>query len=347
MSEKLHYVESEQDIFYLDKVAKAFVRKTLSPKKRPSAQMEELVYAVFDRSKMNLLYQGGANTSANETFHTRAANCLSMSIMMYALAKEAGFDVNFQEIIIPEYWTRRNGYSLLNGHINLRIKPKVGQSLSSFTSAGYQVDFDPQVPRNSLPKKIVSKQDVVAMFYNNKGADALMKSNFIDAYSYFRAAILKKKNFESAWINLGILYRHMGYFPQAEQAYQYAIQLNAEALTAWENLAYLYSVTDREVQAQEIFSKVNRKRRNNPYYHLNLGEEQIERKNWDEALAHFKRALSLDRHKHETYYGLARVYLEIGELQQSERYLKQARNTASSKHWEETYQNKLSLLSEL
>ena len=64
-------------------------------------------------------------------------------------------------------------------------------------------------------------------------------------------------------------------------------------------------------------------------------------------MAHFQKALSLDRHRHEIYYGLARVYFQIGELKQSERYLKQARNKAGSEDLEETYQNKLSLLSKL
>ena len=64
--------------------------------------MEALIYGVFDRSKMNLLYRGDANTLASETFNNRAANCLSLSIMMYALATEAGFDVKFQEIMVPD-----------------------------------------------------------------------------------------------------------------------------------------------------------------------------------------------------------------------------------------------------
>lgn len=346
-SEVTYNIESEEQIFHLDKVATEFVRKTAGVKKRHVDRMEALVHDVFDRSEMNLLYRGDANTLASETFHARAANCLSMSIMMYALAKEAGFKVDFQEIIVPEYWTRRDGYSLLNGHINLKISLKNTSSVFLFNPTSYQVDFDPQSSRKSLPKKIVTKQDIVAMFYNNKGADALLKSNFQVAFQYFKEAILIKPTFESAWINMGILYRHMGYFTQAEEAYKYVLKLDESSLTAWENLAHLYNFTDRKEQAQTIFSKVESKRRRNPYYHLNLGEEQIERKNWDEAIAHFRKALSLDRGRHEIYFGLARVYFEIGELQQSERYLKQAKNNARNKNLEMEYQNKLSFLHDL
>ena len=118
-------------------------------------------------------------------------------------------------------------------------------------------------------------------------------------------------------------------------------------MTAAENLAYLYMFTGRNEEAAEILAKVEEQRNSNPFYHVNLGEQEMEQKHWDQALAHFRRALSLDRSTHEVYFGLARVYFEIGELQQSERYLKQAKNTAKNKHDEQRYQSKLEFLSSL
>ncbi|GAC20572.1 tetratricopeptide repeat protein [Paraglaciecola arctica] len=340
-------IESEEQIFYLDETAKAFVVSTIGARNNKFDQMEALVKAIFDRSSLNLLYQGDANTIANDTFHSQAANCLSMSIMTYALAIEAGFDVDFQEIMIPEYWTRRGGFSLLNGHINLKMLAPHEPNVFVFSTRSYQVDFDPQSSRRGLPKKVVSKDSIVAMFYNNKGADAVLRKDYVAAYAYFRAALLLQPSFHSAWINLGILYRLSQYFPQAESAYHHALALNSDSLTAAENLAYLYMFTGRNEEAAEILAKVEEQRNSNPFYHVNLGEQEMEQKHWDQALAHFRRALSLDRSKHEVYFGLARVYFEIGELQQSERYLKQAKNTAKNKHDEQRYQSKLEFLSSL
>jgi Flp pilus assembly protein TadD len=340
-------IESEQQVFYLDDTAKAFVESTVGPLKNKFDQMEALVKAIFDRSELNLLYQGDANTVANDTFHTQAANCLSMSIMTYALATEAGFEVDFQEIMIPEYWTRRSGFSLLNGHINLKMLAPHEPNVFVFNTRSYQVDFDPQALRRGLPKKVVSKEAILSMFYNNKGADAVLRKDYVSAYAYFREALVIKPNFHSAWINLGILYRLNDYFPQAESAYRHALVLNSDSLTALENLAYLYTVTGRNAEAEEILANVESKRNSNPYYHVNLGEQEMEQEHWDQALAHFRKALSLDRGKHEVYFGLARVYFEIGEMQQSERYLKQAKNKAKNKQDEEKYQSKLEFLSSL
>jgi tetratricopeptide (TPR) repeat protein len=340
-------IESEQQIFHLDSAAKAFVADILEPTGNKTDQMEALVKAIFDRSELNLLYQGNANTNANNTFHSQKANCLSMSIMTYALATEAGFDVDFQEIMIPEYWTRRSGFSLLNGHINIKMLAPKQPNVFEFQRQSYQVDFDPQPSRFGLPKKVVSKQAVLSMFYNNKGADAVLRKDYVSAYAYFREALMVQPNFYSAWINLGIVYRLSQYFSQAEKAYQHALIIMPDSLTALENLAYLYTFTGRNIEAQKILETIENQRNNNPYYHVNLGEKEMEQKHWNQALTHFRRALALDKGKHEVYFGLARVYYEIGELQLSERYLKQAKNKAQNKHDEDKYQTKLEFLSHL
>ncbi|MGS2721400.1 tetratricopeptide repeat protein [Paraglaciecola aestuariivivens] len=340
-------IESTQQIFYLDQEAQDFVNKIIASERNRIDQMELLIQSIFDRSELNLLYQGDANTTANATFHNKAANCLSMSIMTYALARHAGFNVNFQEVMIPEYWTRRSGFSLLNGHINLKMLAPKEPNIMVLNTRAYQVDFDPQTARQSLPKRLVNKSVVVAMFYNNKGADAVLNHQYDRAYAYFRAALKTHPRFHSAWINLGILYRLSGHYEQAEQAYLYALQLNSNSLTAWENLAYLYNFMQREDEANNILARVEKKRESNPYYHVNLGEQQLEQKHWDQALAHFRKALAIDRSKHEVYFGLAKVYFEIGEFERSEKYLKQAKYKAGNRLDEERYQNKIEFLNSL
>jgi tetratricopeptide (TPR) repeat protein len=340
-------LETEQQVFYLDDTAKAFVAATIDPMNNKIDQLDALVKAIFDRSELNLLYRGDANTIANNTFHSQEANCLSMSIMTYALATEAGFDVDFQEIMIPEYWTRRAGFTLLNGHVNIKIFAPHDPNFFVFNTRSYQVDFDPQPSRNGLPKKVLSKQAVLSMFYNNKGADAFLQKDYVSAYAYFREALALEPNFHSAWINLGILYRLSEYFPQAEKAYQHALVIIPDSLTALENLAYLYSFMGRNEDAEKILTEVAGQRNSNPYYHVILGEQEMEEKHWDQALAHFRKALALDQGKHEVYFGLARVYFEIGELQQSERYLKLAKNNARNEYDQNRYQTKLDFLNNL
>jgi Flp pilus assembly protein TadD len=137
------------------------------------------------------------------------------------------------------------------------------------------------------------------------------------------------------------------YYDQAENAYQQALTIDPDSLTAWENLGYLYQFSDQAEKAEEIFAKVEFKRKNNPYYHLNLGEEEFENDNLEYALQHFRKALSLDKNLHEIYFGLAKTYYQLGEIERSEKYLKQAKRKSRSQQEQEKYQGKLDLLSRL
>lgn len=340
-------VETEQQVFALSNDAKDYVRSTVGRFNDPLEQMDSLARSIFDRLDFNLLYRGDANTIASETFRNRAANCLSLSIMTYALAREAGFDVRFQDIDIPEYWTRRDGISLLNGHVNLEIVPRASSSAVYFTTRGYQVDFDPQAIKKHFPKKYITKHQVLAMFYNNKGADALLNHDFDRAYAFFTAALKLEPEFVSGWVNLGFLYRIKGLYKGAETVYNHALNLAPDNLTAWENLAYLYTYTDRLDEAKSILDRVERKRVDNPFYHLDLGEREFDNGNWQVALEHFRRALFLSGKRAEVYFALAKTYYQLGEVQRTEHYLKLAKRSASNLQDKDKYQGKLDLLSRL
>ena len=107
-----------------------------------------------------------------------------MSIMTYALANELGLACDIQDIEIPEYWTIREGQGLLNGHINLQILPSSSRKRTQFFMQGFEVDFDAQATREHFPKTLLKLNQVVAMFHNNNGADALLKKDYVKAYAY-------------------------------------------------------------------------------------------------------------------------------------------------------------------
>ena len=343
----LFHVESEDEVFGLDEEARKFIRYEINTIYDPIDRMETLVRKIFDRSEFNLLYMGSANTTAAETFANKAANCLSMTIMTYALAREANLNVAFQDIKIPEYWTRKDGYSLLNGHVNLKLFPRADPLVIRMFDRGLTVDFDPQERRKMFPVRPVSVQTILAMYYNNKGADALVSNEYSKAYAYFRAAVKADPKFDSTYVNLGFLYRLHEHYEFAELAYNRAIELDHNNLTAWENLSVLYDFQGRSDVAQTIRNRIVMKRTDNPYYHFMLGETAFDSQEWEIAIRHYRDALKLDKTKHEIYFGLAKTYLQLGDVMRSKRYLARARKLSSSRQDQERYQGKLDLLSRL
>jgi len=342
---KLYDIEKPEQIFALDDEAKAFVRDSISGGRVGDDISKKLIQRIFDRSDLDLIYESSANTNANDTFKSASANCLSLSIMTYAMAQEAGFLTQFQIVEIPEYWTRRNGYTLISGHVNLKVTLNSEIGLQRLFNSALVVDFDPQARSKNFNTKRTSKQTVIAMFYNNKGADALLQGNSDKAYAYFKEAILISKTHSGSWVNLGFLYRRMGLYELALKAYKQAIAIDEDYSTAWENLAILYDRTGNSEAAADIYARLESKRMQNPFYHQMLAEIDSDKGSYDSSVSHYEQAIRLDSNQHQFYFGLASVYFEMGDFQQSQRYLKLAKKKAGKDKIVGTYVNKLDALS--
>ena len=91
-----------------------------------------LMFAGTDGKKIT--YRNTATYTASETINNAKANCLSLSILAYSLAKRASIQTIFQDVKIPEYWVNENNRSWLNGHVNLRIL----HSRLNNATAGYE-----------------------------------------------------------------------------------------------------------------------------------------------------------------------------------------------------------------
>jgi len=338
------FIESEKEIFELNDEAKAFAKSAIKGVFTPQEQIRALVQHIFARSDLNLLYRAQANTVANQTFNNRAANCLSMSIMTYAFANELGFGVRFQDIEIPEYWTIREGQSLLNGHINLQILPRPSLQHIQFVTRGFEVDFDAQATRPHFPKTLLKLNQVIAMFHNNNGTDALIQKDYVKAYAYFRAALLQAPNMSPVLANLGYLYRLTGHYEFAESTYLQAIKKDKNNLTAWGNLSHLYRYMGEHKKSLEILSRVTRKRSSNPFFHINMGDQAFEKQQWNIALEHYRRALKLNKSYHEVFFGLGKTYFELGNIQRSHYYFNLAKKKSRTEQEQSDYQGKIDML---
>ncbi|MEC8227958.1 MAG: hypothetical protein VX066_04520, partial [Pseudomonadota bacterium] len=115
-------VESPEDIMHVSDEAHAFIQSVKAEwSNDPRDRLDNFIEAIFQHGQQGIDYFTDANYSVSDTFFLRRANCLSLTLMAYALAKEAGFSASLNMVEIPEYWSRKQGYSILNGHINVTI----------------------------------------------------------------------------------------------------------------------------------------------------------------------------------------------------------------------------------
>ncbi|WP_286232442.1 tetratricopeptide repeat protein [Thalassotalea sediminis] len=322
---QLYRIETIEEVFALDQEMKDFVRNKLITEKYYLRRASKLLKHIFSKEDIDLAYQNNANLTAAQAYHSKTANCMSLTIMAYALATEAGLNVKFQSVKVPEYWIRNGEHNMLTGHVNLSVtEDRDPHMLVVYGKEIMAIDFDPSVYRSRFPKKTISKQDMLAIFYNNKGADALVERNYDKAYAYFKSAIKANPTFSSSWGNLGILYRFNKHYNLAEKSYNVAISLDKDNLTAYKNLTYVLRRQGDLEAVERINNMLNEKRHKNPYYQAMLADEALFRGEYLLAKRLFNKAIRLKKSGHEFYYGLAKVYYALGEAAKAEKAIKKA-----------------------
>ena len=337
-------LESPKAIFELNAAAIEFVEKVTAGQKLKKDKLKSLIAAIFDRSKLSLNYAAEANTTATQTFEKGAANCLSLTIMAFSMAEHLGFEATFTEVSIPEIWTRREGNTLINGHINLYVQPKAPSRYSMLRKRPYIVDFDPMPNKHRFDTRELTRNQIVSYFYVNKAADAMINHANHLAYAYLKSAIKLDKTNAGAYLNLGVLYSRNDFTQAAELAYKKSLSENPNYASALENLALLYKKTNREFMATQIMDKLRNSRENNPYYHFSLANLALEKGKYENAVKLYKKSIYLNDKPHEFHFNLAKAYFALGDIENTRRYLNKAKKRVKNAKIEEQYAFKLSLL---
>lgn len=340
-------IETTDEIFYLDKALLDSVkRKTLSISNTEN-RFEVLLNEIIGKPNDVITYEANANLTASQAWLAGTANCLSLSIMSYTLAKAAGFKPTLQEVDIPEYWTSRQGNQIANGHINLKVESQSSSNKIVLARRYNEIDFSPELAQQKFGKKRLTKQQVVALFYVNKGAEFLITGEHTHAYAYFKQALILEPNNVSALSNLGILYRREGLLLDAEMLYKTALKFQPKFLTAQDNLLALYVSTAREKPAMTLRAKLDRIRQHNPYYHQFKGDLALQNYNAELAIKHFKTAIRLDSSNHDFYFGLAKAYYAMGNEKKTKNYLIKAKRLAQYQEEVERYSGKLAIFASI
>jgi len=340
-------IETEEDIFALDARMRLMVKEKLIPVHDIKKRSIKLLEQIFDQNNVALEYNPSANVNARDVFNNQAANCLSLTIMAYSLAREAGLNVNFHDVKIPEYWVRNGNNNMLSGHVNLTISRPLKSSSYIFMGDNIlTIDFDPYISRKNFPKKAISKSVVVAMFYSNKGGQAILNGEFEKAYAYIKKATQIAPQYSPSWGNLGVLYKSIHQDDYALRAYRFAIELDRNNYNAMANMSLLLSRRGENNEVKEIQKFLHNKRSKNPYYHAMQADRAFYNGRNELAIANYQKAISLARKVPEFHFELAKVYYSMNEKSKAKKSIKRAILYNRTAAIEERYIAKLNVMNQ-
>ena len=298
---------------------------------------------------LKLDYDSAITRTAAQAFAARAGNCLSLVLMTAAFARELGLEVTYQRARLEEGYSRLGDLTLRSDHVNLVLAPRSSVASWRVMSIGpdpnrLQIDFLPGADLQGLRSVPISEDTLLAMFMNNRAAEALGRGERSEAYAWAREALRRDPGFRPALNTLGVVYQRAGHLAAAAQAYEALLaQDPAQVATMW-NLAQV-----RQAQGQPEAARLWTERRlaiepAAPFQSLLAAEAAMARGDWAAAQDLLQREQRITGETHELHFALALLSHRRGQTGLAQRELQRAMDTSPSASLQARYAGKLAWL---
>ena len=332
---------SADDVFAVSPEMRRFLSNDIAPQLRQQGLQRGLLQALYQPDQIRLEYDAAVTRNAAQAFEARTGNCLSLVIMTAALARELGLTVRFQSAFVDETWSRSGEFYFRSGHVNITLGRRFMDAGSGRAPTEFTVDFLPAGELRGLRTREIDEATVLAMYLNNRAAEALAHGPQADAYWWAREAVRRAPAFLSAYNTLGVVYLRAGELDAAEQAFAHVIARDAGHAQALFNLSQLLARQGRSVEAAALAARLARAEPNPPFHYFDLGRAAMERGDVEAAREFFLKEIAREANHPDFHYWLALADFRLGDLDAASRHLARARDLSTRPGDQQLYAGKL------
>ena len=335
----------DADVFAVSAAMRRFLQVEIRPQLRDKSRMEALIDALQNRAQLKLEYDSAVTRTAAEAFELRAGNCISLVIMTAALAKDLGVLVYYQRVYAEESWSRDDDILFRSGHVNMILRPRPGdRNMLSNHTEEMTVDFLPQEDVRGYRTRPLEERTVIAMFMNNRAAEALARGQLDDAYWWARDAISQDSGLVEAYNTLGVVYRRHGNLGAAERLFRHLLARDPDNPTVLSNLAAVLKSAGQPEAAQALLQQLRRIEPYPPFHYLDQAQVALKREDFRAAISLFNQELARNPSYHAAHFGLASAYFQLGDLASAREHLTTALQSSTTQRDHELYAAKLDRL---
>ncbi|MFL6675973.1 MAG: tetratricopeptide repeat protein [Massilia sp.] len=341
---------SARDLFTLSPEMRAYLRSpSFAAHLRAKGSEHGLVDALYSKGDLKLEYDASMTRTAAQTYAARAGNCLSLVIMTAAFARELGMPVRYQSVDVEGTWSRNGGLYLVSSHVNLSLGQRLAERLHSTSDREnlLTIDFLPPEDASRYRTWPLDESDIVAMYMNNRAAEALVGGRIDDAYWWARAAVTQQPRASLAYNTLGVVYQRKGDMARAERVYRAALEVEAENLVVMQNLAPTLAAQGKFEEARALEQRIAAIQPAPPFHYFNQGMQAFKEGDYQKAKALFEREVRRGPYNDEFHFWLAIACLRLGEPSQAREQLAMALDTSTRNANRELYSAKLAHLRSL
>jgi tetratricopeptide (TPR) repeat protein len=301
----------------LDPAMREWAHQHVAARVADDQRLTLLLAALLDKGKgLGLTYESGTTGTARDAFASHQANCLAFTSLFVGLARELDVPVFYLDIGDVEKFEREGSLVIESGHVT-----------AGFDAGGKLriLDFSPADRPSYRQLRRMSDLTAIALFYSNRGAELMKVGRDREAQTWLDTAVRLDPDLARAWTNRGVAQRHNGDLAGAEASYHRALEADASAVAAYEDLAVLLFATGRHAEGEELMSLSGRLDTRNPWNQLALGDMAAVHGRVDEARRFYRRAERVDAAAAEAEAALGELALAAGDRGEAHRWLRKAR----------------------
>jgi Flp pilus assembly protein TadD len=331
------------DIFAVSPAMKQYINTEMGVQIRAKGATQGLYEALYSKRQLLIDYDSASTRDAADTFAARSGNCLSLVIMTAAFAKELGLPVRYQSAYAEETWSRDKDTYYFIGHINISLGKRSQERFGFATGDNdhLTIDFVAPTEMRAMSTRDIEEYTVVAMYMNNRAAEALAKGQIDDAYAWARTAILQDPGFMSAYNTLGVVYQRHGNLPQAERVLRVAMASEPHNTRVMSNLAGVLRAEGNLAEAASLSEKLARMEPDPPFSFFNRGLQAMREHDFKEAREMFAIEVNRAPYYGEFHFWLAAAYVGLGQLDNARRELNVAMEYSTTRGERDLYAAKL------
>lgn len=302
------------------------------------------LHRFLEHHLVNFNYEG-KNTLASVTMANMSGNCISLALLVTALAQVVDIEVGYRASYAEPVLDISANIVLSSAHVRSYLfaqSPPEKEGVMTFQRGATFIDYFPG--RLDRLGAMLENRHFEAMIYNNLAADAFLAGDLNQAYWLSRAA-LQRNPFYSASINLiAILYRHKGDLLASQQWYEFGMQNSSQPVT----LASNYLVLAAQMQDQPLIDRLNQQLRrvddDNPYVWFYLAYQAEQDDKAADAVYYYQKLLKKAPYLHKANLALAKLQFQLGQPESARRALHEALQYSYDPVNRQMYQAKLQAL---
>jgi tetratricopeptide (TPR) repeat protein len=350
LNDKLFAPPSERiaaaDVFALSAPMHHYLEVEIVGALRTKGRQRGLLEALNSQHQLKIEYDSTMTRNAAQAFEARSGNCLSLVIMTAALAKELGLAVQYQSVQVDGTWSRSGSLYVASGHVNLTLVPRPTDVRLGYHDIATQttIDFLPPEDLRGQRGRTIAEATVLAMYMNNRAAEALAQDRLDDAYAWAREAVVQDPRFLSGHNTLGVIYLHHGNRAEAEQVFRGLVAVEPDNTTALSNLAQLLRESGRSAEAEALTRRLLAIQPEPPFMYFNRGMAAMQSGDYRTARDNFSKEVDRAAYYHEFHFWLALAYAGLGDLPHARAHLATAVENSTRRDDRDLYAAKLDRL---